>query len=108
MAPNEYSKYWFQILKHNGRIARESEVHWNFPRCIGSLDGKYAIVNPAHAGSTYYNYKDTCSIMLMALVGADYQVLHADRGVQGHISDGGVFDSTTFNKALQAGELHIP
>lgn len=90
-------------------IARDFETRWNFPHCLGALDGKHVqIVNPAHAGSTYYNYKDTFSIVLMALVDADYQFIYADVGVQGRISDGGVFNHTTFSKALVAGDLHIP
>ena len=44
-----------------------------FPNCIGAIDGKHIVMQPpADAGSYYYNYKNTHSIVLMAVAGRDY------------------------------------
>lgn len=82
---------------------------WNFPHCIGALDGKHIeVVKPKHSGSLYFNYKKTFSVVLLALVDANYQFIYVDCGIQGRISDGGVFNHSSLGKLLQQRKLRIP
>lgn len=90
-------------------IAREYKEKWNFPHCVGSMDGKHVQLQaPVASGSNFFNYKSTFSIVLFALVDADYNFLYADIGCQGRISDGGVFRNTSLFKNLEQNILHLP
>ena len=73
-------------------VAMEFEEKWQFPNCVGAIDGKHVpLINPFNSGPTYFNYKTFFSIVLLLLVDADYKFLYVNVGCQGRISDGGVF-----------------
>ena len=62
-------------------IKRDFNDKWNFPGCCGAIDGKHiAIRAPANCGSTFYNYKKSNSLVLMAVVGPNYKFIYIDVG----------------------------
>ena len=90
-------------------IATKFEERWQFPHCIGAMDGKHIdIVPPSDSGSYYYNYKGKHSMVLLAIVDAEYRFQLVDFGTNGRISDGGVLQNTTFYEKLINDSLHIP
>lgn len=73
------------------------------------MDGKHIrIKKPSNSGSYYYNYKNWFSIVLLAVVDANYQFVLVDVGCNGRISDGGVYQNSTISLAFEENTLNIP
>jgi hypothetical protein len=90
-------------------MANEFRTRWNFPNCIGAVDGKHVVIQaPNSCGSMYYNYKGTQSIVLMALADANLKFTMIDVGAFGRTSDGGVFKNCAFGNAFIQGRINIP
>lgn len=82
---------------------------WQFPNCIGSIDGKHVTIKcPNKTGSTYFCYLKKFSIVLMAIVGPDYKFLCVDIGGFGKNSDGGIFEESNMGKKFAAGLMNVP
>ena len=91
------------------KVAQDYQLHWQFPNCLGSLDGKHIqIKQPPGTGSFFYNYKGTFSIILLALVDARYRFLFADVGTNGRISDGGVWSKCALRHQIESGQIELP
>lgn len=81
---------------------KEFEETWNFPHCFAAVDGKHIEIQaPWDTGSEYYNYKSYFSIVLFALVDANYNFMFADVGAQGRISDGGILKTVHCGKRFR-------
>ena len=67
------------------------------PHVLGSLDGKHIrITRPNKTGTEYYNYKKYYSIVLFALVDADYKFMFVDVGAEGRSSDSTLWKHSCF------------
>ena len=73
------------------------------------MDGKHIVIKqPKNSGSYYFNYKGTFSVVLLALVDANYKFIYVDVGCNGRISDGGVYRNSSLSKAIENCLLGIP
>ena len=73
------------------------------------MDGKHVMVRPPpNSGSFYFNYKHSFSVVLLALVDAEYKFIYVDIGYNGRISDGGVFRNCSLSGALEENSIKIP
>lgn len=97
--------FFFQLPTNEQQwksIANEFDKRWNFPHCIGAMDGKHVVIQrPENTVGEFHNYKGTHSIVLFAIVDANYCFTYVNVGCQGRISDGGVFKSTAFYKKIE-------
>lgn len=90
-------------------VANGFMFKWNFPNCLGALDGKhFSIKAPEHSGSMFFNYQGFFSSVLLALVDADYKFTFVDVGSNGRISDGGELRESSLQAALDNNSLGIP
>ena len=70
--------------------------------CLGALDGKHIVVRcPKKAGSIYYNYKGFHSIIILALVDAEYKFVWVDIGANGSAGDAQVFNRSEFRESIE-------
>ncbi|KAF7200675.1 uncharacterized protein [Nothobranchius furzeri] len=90
-------------------ISQDFQRKWQFPHCLGALDGKHINIQPpAHSGSIFRNYKGRFSVLMLAVVDAKYRFLYVNVGAQGRASDAGVFAESDFKQALDRHLLSIP
>ncbi len=81
---------------------------WNVLKCLGVMDGKHiAIKCPKGGGSLYFNYKKFHSIVLMALVDADYKFIWIDEGANGSASDAQIFNSSELRECIESGDIGL-
>lgn len=89
-------------------ISRDFNDNWNLPNILGALDGKHIIIQKPGEGSAYYNYKGTNSIVLLAMVDANYNFTYVNIGTNGRLSDGGVFRESDLYSAIENNTLNFP
>ncbi|XP_061637361.1 uncharacterized protein LOC133481962 [Phyllopteryx taeniolatus] len=87
-------------------IAEAFEERWNFPLCCGALDGKHIVLKAP--GKSGLKLKGPFSLVLLAVVDAQYCFRVIDvRGCR-RTTDGGVLANSAFGQALRSGTLQLP
>ena len=91
------------------KVAKEFSDRWQFHHTLGCIDGKHIpIRSPANAGSRFHNYKNFDSIILLAVVDANYKFMFIDVGAEGAAGDAGVFRDCALKKAIDEEILDLP
>ncbi|VDL83028.1 unnamed protein product [Nippostrongylus brasiliensis] len=76
---------------------------------MGALDGKHiACVCPNRSGSRFFTYKNYYSLVLLALVDANYKCVLYDLGAPGRSSDAGIFMTSSMKTLLEESEDDFP
>lgn len=90
-------------------VAQVFTDRWQYPHCLGAMDGKHIPIRcPKQSGSIYYNYKSFYSVVLLALVDADYKFLWVDIGSNGSASDAQIFEQCELRRAIEDGTIGFP
>ena len=90
-------------------IADDFFVRWNFPNCIGAIDGKHIMIQcPSNSGSLFFNYKSYFSIVLLVVASTDYRFVMVDIGAYESSNDSGFLNHTALFKCLKKKKLGIP
>ena len=91
------------------KIEERFRNRWNVPHAVSALDGKHiAIKKPMKSGSEYFNYKGYFSLVLVALVDADYKSLWVNMGASGSSSDAQIFNRSKLKRRIENGTLGLP
>ena len=70
----------------------------------GAIDCKHIVMQaPVNSGSSFFDYKGTHSVVLLAVCDAHYHFILVDIGDSGRHSDGGVLTNSEFGQALENG-----
>lgn len=89
--------------------AANFELKWSYPNCIGAIDGKHIRIRClSKTGSLCFNYKDFFSIVLLAIVDANYKFIAVDVGTYGSEGDAGAFMRSKMGQHINGNTFKIP
>jgi len=89
--------------------ADEFYQKWNFPNCVLAIDGKHVRIQcPSNSGSLFFNYKEYFSVVLLAMVDANYKFIAIDVGSFGKEGDSGIFLKSNMGQQILNGTFGFP
>ena len=93
--------------KYRIKIEHRFSTRWNFSN-FGALNGKHVFITaPNKSSSLFFNYKGTFSILLLALVDADYKFTCVDIGSYGSSCDGSIFKTSKLGQSFMNDDLDM-
>lgn len=91
------------------KISNSFMSSWNFPNCVGAIDGKHIRIKaPKNSGSAFYNYKEFYSVVMLAIVDAEYRFIAVDIGSYGREGDAGIYLKSKFGQKIINNSFNIP
>ena len=85
------------------KISEDFARIWDYPLCIGSVDGCHIPCSPKAADATdFYNYKGWYSTILFAVADASYKFIYFNVGCPGRMNDGFIFRRSALKEKLEA------
>ena len=82
---------------------------WQFPYAFAAIDGSHLPIKCPRGGAKarkqYFNFKGFYSIILLALVDAQYRFIWASVGAPGNTHDSTLFQSTRLWKQISDGKI---
>lgn len=82
------------------------EVLWDFPQCLGSIDGTYIKIQPPkHDAHSYFCHKSFYSTVLLAVCDAKYRFLYINVGAAGRCNDAYILRNSSLIKYLSSSVL---
>lgn len=85
------------------------EEHWQYPCCIGAVDGCHLPMKCPRGGQEsakeYHNFKNFYSIVLMAMVDSRQRFMWASSGFPGNSHDAIIFQSTKLYAAITEDDI---
>lgn len=94
-----------QLEKSSQAFSRK----WNFPNCVGAIDGKHIRMKaPKKSGSLFFNYKEYFSMVVLAVVDAEYKFLAVDVGSYGKEGDAGIYLKSQIGRQINNNCFGMP
>ena len=90
-------------------VEKKFRTRWNAPHAVGAIDRKHiAMKKQKKSDSDYYNPKAFLSLVLLALVDAEYRFLWIDCGSSGSCSDAQIFNRSKLMEMIEDDTLGLP
>jgi len=94
---------------HWKKIANDYYKRWNFPNCLGSIDGKHCQIKcPTNSGTSHFNYLKYFSLVLQGVADAEKKFITIEVGSRGKQNDAGIFAASSLFKLIESNSLNIP
>ena len=90
------------------KIEERFRNRWNVPHAVSALDGKHIAIKKPKKSGIYFNYKGYFSLVLLALVDADYKFLWVNAGASGSSSDTQIFNRSKLKRRFENETLELP